>query len=54
MALRYGLSDGDALTLQQIGDRLHLSRERIRQIESRAREKLRRSRKIGELRSHLN
>jgi RNA polymerase primary sigma factor len=54
MALRYGLVDGEGWTLQQIGDRLRLSRERIRQIESRAREKLRRSRKIGELRSYLN
>jgi RNA polymerase primary sigma factor len=54
MALRYGLVDGEGWTLQQIGDRLGLSRERIRQIESRAREKLRRSRKIGELRSYLN
>ncbi|MBE3072249.1 MAG: RNA polymerase sigma factor RpoD/SigA [Acidobacteria bacterium] len=54
MALRYGLDDGEPQTLQQIGDRLHLSRERIRQIESRAREKLRRSRKVGELRSYLN
>ncbi len=54
MALRYGLVDGEARTLQQIGDRLHLSRERIRQIESRARDKLRHSRKVGELRSYLN
>jgi RNA polymerase primary sigma factor len=54
VALRYGLADGETWTLQQIGDRLHLTRERIRQIESRAREKLRRSRKIDGLRSHLN
>jgi RNA polymerase primary sigma factor len=54
VALRYGLADGEPWTLQQIGNRMHLTRERIRQIESRAREKLRRSRKIGELRSHLN
>jgi RNA polymerase primary sigma factor len=54
MALRYGLVDGEGWTLQQIGNRLRLSRERIRQIETRAREKLRRSRKIGELRSFLN
>jgi len=54
MALRYGLFDGEPWTLQRIGDHLHLSRERVRQIESRAREKLRRSRKVGELRSYLN
>ena len=49
--LRFGLEDDEPRTLQQIGDRLHLSRERVRQIESRAKEKLRRSAK---LRSHLN
>ena len=55
MRLRFGLdSDGETCTLQEIGDRLHLSRERIRQIESRAKEKLRRSKKVIELRSYLN
>jgi RNA polymerase primary sigma factor len=49
--LRFGLEDEEPRTLQEIGDRLHLSRERVRQIESRAKEKLRRSAK---LRSRLN
>jgi RNA polymerase primary sigma factor len=49
--LRFGLEDDEPRTLQQIGDRLHLSRERVRQIESRAKDKLRRS---ARLRSHLN
>lgn len=49
--LRFGLDDDEPHTLQEIGDLMHLTRERVRQIESRAKDKLRRSAK---LRSHLN
>ena len=49
--LRFGLGDDRPRTLQAIGDQLRLSRERVRQIETRAKDKLRRS---ARLRSHLN
>jgi len=39
--MRYGLDDGKAKTLQEIGKRFSVSRERIRQIEKRALSKLR-------------
>jgi RNA polymerase primary sigma factor len=51
MRLRFGLDDDEPRTLQEIGDRLHLTRERVRQIEVRAKDKLRRSEKLH---SHLN
>jgi RNA polymerase primary sigma factor len=54
MRLRFGLEGGEPQTLQQIGDRLHVTRERVRQIEVRAKEKLRRSQKTQELRVRLN
>ena len=37
---RYGLEDGESLTLEQIGQKLNLTRERIRQIEKDAFKKL--------------
>ncbi|CDM98340.1 group 2 RNA polymerase sigma factor SigD (RpoD family) [Limnospira indica PCC 8005] len=41
LALRFGLDDGQTLTLAKIGDRLNISRERVRQIEREALTKLR-------------
>jgi len=54
MRMRFGLDGDDPKTLQEIGETMGLSRERIRQIESRAKEKLRRSREAHGLRGYLN
>jgi len=40
LRFRYGLDSGEPMTLEEIGKRLHLTRERIRQIESEALRKL--------------
>jgi RNA polymerase primary sigma factor len=52
--MRFGLDGDEPRTLQEIGEAMDLSRERIRQIESRAKEKLRRSREAQGLRGYLN
>ncbi|GAC1534887.1 MAG: sigma-70 family RNA polymerase sigma factor [Acidimicrobiales bacterium] len=41
LRLRYGLDRGEARTLDEVGEHFNLTRERIRQIESRALSKLR-------------
>jgi RNA polymerase nonessential primary-like sigma factor len=42
LSLRFGLDDGNALSLAKVGERLNLSRERVRQLERQALESLRR------------
>jgi RNA polymerase nonessential primary-like sigma factor len=50
---RFGLEDDTPRTLTEIGERLHLSRERVRQIESRALLKLRHPRHRSRVRDYL-
>jgi RNA polymerase nonessential primary-like sigma factor len=42
ITLRYGLDDGHELSLAKVGERLNLSRERVRQLERQALDHLRR------------
>jgi RNA polymerase primary sigma factor len=51
---RFGLDDDKPKTLQEIGDELKLSRERVRQIEQKAMRKLARSHSLQQLRGYLN
>ena len=51
---RFGLNGEEPKTLQEIGKLLKLSRERVRQIEKNALEKIRRSRYKNILKSYLN
>jgi len=44
LTLRYGLTDGQPLTLAKIGNRLGISRERVRQLERESLKKLRQRR----------
>lgn len=53
MELRYGLRDGQPLTLQDVAERFGLTRERIRQIEKEAIAKLRRPDKAIRLRAFV-
>ncbi|MDD6878691.1 MAG: sigma-70 family RNA polymerase sigma factor, partial [bacterium] len=48
LMLRFGFDDGKPMTLEEVGKKFNISRERTRQIESKALMKIRRSRYIKE------
>jgi RNA polymerase primary sigma factor len=49
LELRFGLKDGQARTLEEVGKRFQVTRERIRQIEAKALKKIRHPSRIREL-----
>lgn len=54
ISLRYGLKDGTEHTLAEVGEVLHVTRERIRQIEVKALRKMRHPSRSRRLKFYLN
>jgi RNA polymerase primary sigma factor len=53
LRLRFGLQDGYRYTLEEVGEKFGLTRERIRQIEKQALRRLRHPRRSRRLRDYL-
>jgi RNA polymerase primary sigma factor len=53
LRLRFGLDNGRAYTLEEVGQKFGLTRERIRQIESKALRRLRHPRRARQLKDYL-
>ncbi len=54
LRLRFGLDDGKARTLEEVGKQFDVTRERIRQIEAKALRKLRHPSRSKKLRDYMN
>ncbi|MBQ4159716.1 MAG: sigma-70 family RNA polymerase sigma factor, partial [Clostridia bacterium] len=54
LKLRFGLEDGRARTLEEVGKRFDVTRERIRQIEAKALRKLRHPSRSKKLKDYLD
>ena len=54
LRLRFGLDDGKARTLEEVGKEFDVTRERIRQIEAKALRKLRHPSRSKKLRAYMN
>lgn len=54
LKLRFGLEDGKARTLEEVGREFEVTRERIRQIEAKALRKLRHPSRSKKLRDYMN
>jgi RNA polymerase primary sigma factor len=54
LQLRFGLDDGRARTLEEVGKEFHVTRERIRQIEAKALRKLRHPSRSRKLKDYLD
>ncbi|MEM1577947.1 MAG: sigma-70 family RNA polymerase sigma factor, partial [Candidatus Pacearchaeota archaeon] len=53
LIMRFGLEDGIPHTLEEVGEAFGVTRERIRQIENKALEKIRQHRDLKKLKGYI-